>query len=63
MVWRDASFFVPMVYHFKGLIMMTYEELEPYFHDEMLWIPKDQKITKQVNMDEILKRIEENESN
>ncbi len=41
--------------------MVKEEEIEPYFHDEMLWIPKDQKSTKQTNIDEILKRIEENE--
>ncbi len=41
--------------------MTETEELEPYYHPEMLWIPKDQLDTNKVNMDEILRRIEENE--
>jgi len=43
--------------------MIDKEEIEPDYHDDFLWIPESQRDTKQVNIDDVLRRIEENESN
>ena len=42
--------------------MIDKEEIEPTYHDEMLWIPIDQRDKRIVNIDEILKRMDENEN-
>ena len=37
--------------------MIHEEEIEPYYHDDFLWIPRDQQVKKIRNLDEALKEL------
>ena len=41
--------------------MTETEEIEPYYHDDFLWIPRDQQVKKLRNLDEAIKELLENE--